>query len=676
MTSTETDISQLAVDTIRTLSMDAVQAANSGHPGTPMALAPVAYVLWNEFLRFDPANPEWAGRDRFVLSCGHASMLLYSLLHLADVRRADGGPAVSLDDVKSFRQLGRPTAGHPEHGDAPGIETTTGPLGQGVGNSVGFAAAARFLGTRWAKHLEYDVWTLCSDGDVMEGVGCEAASLAGHLRLSNLCWVWDDNRITIEGETDLAFTEDVPARFRALGWNVVEVADANDLDALRAAFQAFRSCDDKPTFIVVRSVIGWGAPTKAGKSSAHGSPPGDHEVRGVQQSSGWPEDARFLVPEGVREHFAAGIGKRGRACREVWEREQTAYANREPERAVELQQLFAGELPRGWDAEFPSFPADAKGKATRVSSGEVLRAAAARIPWMLGGSADLAPSTNTLLKGEAGFQAGAAPGRNFHFGVREHAMAACANGLALAGFRPFVATFFVFSDYLRPSLRLSAIMHLPVLYVLTHDSIGLGEDGTTHQPVEHLAACRAIPRLVTMRPGDANEVREAYRWFLGQRDRPMALVLSRQNVPTLEQTTGDRARGVSRGGYVLQDAKSGRPEVVLMGTGSELSLCVEARERLESSGVPTRVVSLPSHELFAEQDEAWRESVIPAACRARVAVEAGVRQGWDRWLGERGRFVGMTGFGCSAPAEQLYEHFRITVDRIVEEARAARAARP
>jgi transketolase len=674
-------ISQLAINTIRTLSMDAVQAANSGHPGTPMALAPVAYAVWQTALNYDPARPGWPARDRFVLSCGHASMLLYSMLHLAGVKAvgADGRPtdqpAISLDDIRNFRQLGSPCAGHPEYGEAAGIEMTTGPLGQGVATSVGMAIAAKWFAARYNRPefelFDYRVFVLCSDGDLMEGIGCEAASVAGHLKLSNLCWIYDDNRITIEGKTDLAFTEDVATRFRGLGWNTVLVEDANDLDALRAALQSFQACRDRPTLIVVRSVIAWGSPNKANTHDAHGAPLGAAEIRLTKAVYGWPEDAQFLVPQEVRTHFADGIGRRGAALSSAWHDRFAAYAAAYPDLAEQLKRLWAGQLPDGWDRDIPRFEATAKGPATRASSGQVLNAVARGVPWLIGGSADLAPSNNTLLKfdGAGHFSAQDRGGRNLHFGVREHSMGAICNGMALCGIRPYCGTFFVFADYLRPAMRLSAIMHQPVLYVLTHDSIGLGEDGPTHQPVEHLAACRSIPRLLVLRPADAAEVAEAYRTVLAIHDRPAALVLTRQNVPTLDRTRYGAASGLARGAYVLSDPSAGPPAVILIGTGSEVGLCVEAGERLSREGIKVRVVSMPCWELFEEQDAAYRDSVLPPAVTARVAVEAGVRQGWDRYLGAGGRFVGMSNFGASGPYEQLYQRFGITVDNVVAAAK-------
>lgn len=673
----------LSINTIRTLSMDGVQKANSGHPGTPMALAPVTYTIWNHSLRYDPAAPRWPGRDRFVLSCGHASMLLYSVLHLAQVRKLDhdgnpaDGPAITLDNIRNFRQLHSPCAGHPEYGEAAGIETTTGPLGQGVGNSVGMAMAAQWFAARYNRPgfelFGYDVYALCSDGDIMEGVACEAASVAGHLRLGNLCWIYDDNKITIEGETELAFSEDVARRFEGLGWHTITVEDANDLGAIKHALSSFRATPDKPTLIILRSVIGYGSPNKANSHSAHGAPLGDEEVKLTKRFYGWPEEEKFLVPPEALADFAAGVGARGAALRSDWEAKFASYAQSYPEQAAELRQIWSGKAPANWESALPVFPADAKGLATRVSSGKVLNAIAPAYPWLVGGSADLAPSTMTMLEhSDAGhFGHHNYGGRNLHFGIREHAMGSICNGMALSGIRPYGATFFVFSDYVRPSVRLSSLMRLPVLYIFTHDSIGLGEDGPTHQPVEHLAACRAIPGLVVLRPGDANEVSESYRALLSLSDRPAALVLSRQNVPTLDRAKYAPAAGARRGAYVLADAAPGQPEVILIGTGSELMLCVAAYEQLVAAGVKARLVSMPSWELFDSQDAAYRDSVLPPTVTARVAVEAGLRMGWDKYIGLGGRFVGMSSFGASAPANTLYKHFGITAERIVAEAHAA-----
>ncbi len=668
-------IEQQSINTIRTLSMDAVQQANSGHPGTAMALAPVTYTLWNNSLQYDPEHPEWPARDRFVLSCGHVSMLLYSILHLAGVKKPNGDIGITLDNIKNFRQMGSPCAGHPEYGDAPGIETTTGPLGQGVGNSVGMAMAAKWFAARYNKPefdlFDYDVYALCSDGDVMEGIGCEAASVAGHLKLANLCWIYDDNHITIEGDTDLAFTEDVGKRFDALGWNVIKVDDANDVDALNAAIDNFKSTTDKPTLIVMRSVIAWGAPNKANTHGAHGSPLGEEEIKLTKEVYGWP-DEKFLVPDDVRSHFAEGLGKRGREQYADWCEQYAKYEAAHPEQAAQLKAIWSGELPAGWDKDIPTFDADAKGMASRVSSGQLLNAIAGNFPWFLGGSADLAPSNNTWLKGDEYGEYSPATycGRNIHFGVREHSMASICNGLSLSGIRPYGGTFFVFTDYMRPPMRLASIMHQPVLYILTHDSIGLGEDGPTHQPVEHLAACRAIPGLQVVRPGDANEVAQAYRKLITETDRPAAMVLTRQNLPTVCRDKHGDAEGTAKGGYILSDC-DGTPDVIVMGTGSEVTICLAAAEQLAADGVKVRVVSMPCCEWFDDQDQAYRESVLPPSVTARVAVEAGIRQGWDRYIGSEGRFVGMSSFGASAPFEELYAHFGITAENVAAEAKAA-----
>lgn len=673
-------IEKLAIDTIRTLSMDAVQAANSGHPGTPMALAPVAFQIWTESMRYDPAKPLWPNRDRFVLSCGHASMLLYSMIHLAGVRDIDeqgsvvDRPTITLDDIKNFRQLHSPCAGHPEFGEAAGIETTTGPLGQGVSNSVGMAIASKWLAATYNRPgfeiFDFDTYVLCSDGDLMEGVAQEAASLAGHLKLDNLCWLYDDNKITIEGETDLAFSEDMRKRFEGLGWNTLQVDDANDLEALAKALQEFKACKDKPTLIVVRSVIGFGSPNKANTHGAHGAPLGEDEIKLTKQAYGWPEDAKFLVPTEVPQYFNETIGKRGAAGSADWERLFADYRQSFATEAAQLDALFAGQLPDGWDSGLSEFPADEKGLATRVSSGKVLNMLAPHLPWLIGGSADLAPSTMTLLQGEQDFLPSSYQGRNMHFGIREHGMAAALNGMSLCGLRAYGATFFVFTDYLRPSMRLSSLMHQPVLYVLTHDSIGLGEDGPTHQPVEHLAACRAIPGLYVFRPGDANEVLESYRAIMQLSNHPAALVLSRQNVPTLDRTKLAAAGGVAKGGYVLSDC-DGKPQAILIGTGTELQLCLKAQAELAAVGIRSRVVSMPCQELFDEQLPDYRESVLPKECSLRIACEAGIRQGWDKYIGADGHFVGMSTFGASAPYNQLFEHFKITSEQIVSLARVA-----
>ncbi len=676
MTASTVDTKQLAINTIRTLSMDAVQAANSGHPGTPMALAPVAYVLWNQHLNYDPANPNWFARDRFVLSCGHASMLLYSLLHLAGVAKTDANgrptdaPSISLDDIKNFRQLDSPCAGHPEYGYAAGIETTTGPLGQGLGNSVGMAISAKWLAATYDRPdfelFGFDTYALCSDGDIMEGVACEAASLAGHLKLSNLCWIYDDNQITIEGRTQLAFSEDVPTRFEGLGWQVITVADANDLDSLDAAFQRFKAEPHRPTLIVVKSIIGYGAPNKQDTAGAHGSPLGEEEIKLAKQAYGWTGE-KFAVPEEVVEDFKHGIGARGGAAYKAWAAQFEQYRNQHPDEAKDLTWMQNRELPVGWESCLPVFEADAKGMATRVSSGKVLNSVCAVVPNFIGGSADLAGSNKSNYDAEdAGdFSANDYRGRNFHFGIREHAMAAAANGMSLSGIRPYVATFFVFTDYLRPSLRLSSIMHQPVFYIMTHDSIGLGEDGPTHQPVEHLAACRAIPGVFVYRPADANEVSACYQAALNDHQHPAVMVLTRQNCPTIDRSKYQPASGATRGGYVVLDPE-GAPDAILIGTGSELQLCLDAAEPLTAAGVRVRVVSLPCWELFDQQPEEYRESVLPAAVTNRVAVEAGIEMGWEKYVGSDGKFIGMSSFGASAPDDVLYKHFGITVDAIVK----------
>jgi len=675
-----TDLDRLSIDTIRTLSMDAVEAAKSGHPGTPMALAPVAFTVWKDFLRYDPTNPAWPNRDRFVLSCGHASMLLYSLIHLAGIRRGganDTGrdlPAVSLDEIKKFRQLDSVCAGHPEHHMTAGIETTTGPLGQGCGNSVGMAMASKWLGAHYNQPghqlFDFDTYVLCSDGDLMEGVAAEAASIAGHLKLSNLCWIYDDNSITIEGETHLAFTENVARRFEGLGWRIEHVADANDTAALKKALQGFKAEQEKPTLVVVKSIIGYGAPKKAGSHESHGAPLGPDEIKGAKEAYGWPADAQFLVPAEVPEHFAKTLGARGKQAHEAWQKSVADYSKSHAALAGELKDFLDGRLPGAWDKSIPCFPADAKGLASRVSSGKVIQALSAGVPWFLGGSADLAPSTMTFVPGAGEYGPASYGGRNFHFGIREHGMAAACNGLALSGLRPYCATFFVFLDYLKPSLRLSAIGNLGVIYVLTHDSIGLGEDGPTHQPIEQLATARAVPGLSVFRPGDANEVAETYRAVMQRPDRPAVIVLSRQNLPTLDRAGLGAASGTAKGAYILKDAPNGKPACILIGTGSEVQLCLDAAAKLAEAGVHARVVSMPSWDLFEEQDAAYKESVLPAAITARVACEAACGFGWEKWIGSRGKFVGMNSFGASGPAPALYKHFGITADAITAAAKS------
>jgi transketolase len=670
----EERLDRLCIDTIRTLAIDAVQKANSGHAGTPMAMAPVVYTLWQQFLRYDPADPHWPNRDRFVLSCGHASMLLYSLLHLAGVRADDGGPAVSLDDIKHFRQLDSRTPGHPEYHMTAGIETTTGPLGQGCGNSVGMAMAGRWLADRFnapgTTLFDYDVYVLCSDGDMMEGVASEAASLAGHLKLSNLCWIYDSNTITIEGHTDLAFNESVGERFHAYGWSVLHVDNAEDRDALVCALNAFKKTDDRPTMIVVNSVIGYGAPHKQGTAAAHSDALGEEEVRLAKRAYGWPEDASFLVPDGVRERFAEGIGKRGAELNKTWRKVRPAYAKQNANKSEELDALLAGKLPKGWEDALPSFKTDPKGMATRESSGKVLNAIAERIPWLLGGSADLAPSNKTKLgfDGAGTLQPGSPGGRNLHFGVREHGMGAICNGLALSGLRPFGATFLVFSDYMRPAIRLAALMELPLFHIFTHDSIGVGEDGPTHQPVEQLLALRAIPGLLVLRPADANEVAESYRVILSTERQPACLVLSRQGLPTFDRERYASAAGVARGAYVLADADR-EPQVILIGTGSEVQLCIDTYEKLKQEGIPARVVSMPSWHLFEKQDQSYRNEVLPPHITARVAVEQASVMGWDRYAGSSGAIIGMHTFGSSAPLSDLLKKFGFTPEKVYEAAK-------
>jgi len=670
------DVDRLCIDTIRTLAMDAVQKANSGHPGTPMALAPAAYALWQRVLRYDCDDPAWPNRDRFVLSNGHASMLLYALLHLADVRDANGGPAVSLADIEQFRQLGSKCPGHPEHGHTVGVETTTGPLGQGCANSVGMAIAARWVAGHFNRPgitlLDYDVYAFCSDGDLMEGVSSEAASLAGHLALANLCWLYDNNHITIDGSTDITFTEDVAARFAAYGWKVVHLRNANDLARITEALAAVRRTADRPTLIILDSHIAYGAPHKHDTSAAHGEPLGEDEVRLAKRSYGWPEDAHFLVPDGVRAHFRDGIGERGRRLHRDWRRQLETYRRRYPDLAAQFEQMLSRDPPPGWDVDMPSFAADPKGVATRESSGKVLNAIAQRHPWLLGGAADLGTSTKTPLKfGRAGDLAPGKPtGRNVNFGIREHAMGGILNGLALSGPRAFGSSFLIFSDYMRPPMRLAAMMELPVIYIFTHDSIGLGEDGPTHQPVEQLIGLRAVPGLLTLRPADANEVVEAWRVVMGLKDRPAALVLSRQALPTLDRSRYAPAAGLARGGYVLADAKGGVPDVILIGTGSEVSLCLSAAEQLAGQNISVRVVSLPSWELFDEADAAYRDAVLPPAVKARVSVEAASVCGWERYVGAGGAMIGMTSFGTSAPGKDAMKAFGFTPEHVVAAAKA------
>jgi transketolase len=674
-------LDQLCINTIRTLAMDAVQQAKSGHPGTPMALAPLVYTLWQSFLRFDPDDPTWPNRDRFVLSNGHASMLLYAMLHLSGVKKphakheGDGELAVTLDDIKRFRQLGSKCPGHPEYRSTAGVETTTGPLGQGCGNSVGMALAGRWL----ARHFNrpgfalfgYDVYAVCGDGDMMEGVSSEAASFAGHQMLGNLCWIYDSNRITIEGHTDLAFSEDVAARFLAYGWNVEHVGDVNDGARLTQALESFRRAHDVPTLIIVESHIGYGAPHKQDTSAAHGEPLGEEEVRLAKRAYGWPEDAKFLVPDGVREHFRDGVGGRGRPLHEAWVRLAESYRSQYPDLADRLQRMQTQVLPDSWDAELPVFAADAKGLASRDSSAKVLNAIASHYPWLVGGAADLAPSTKTRLtfEGAGDLEQDSPGGRNLHFGIREHAMGAILNGLALSKLRAYGSSFLIFSDYMKPPTRLCALMELPVIYIFTHDSIGLGEDGPTHQPIEQLTALRSIPGLITLRPADANEVVEAWRVIIGLKNQPACLVLTRQTLPTFDRTRYASAAGVCRGAYVLADVPDGRPAVVLIGTGSEVALCINACEELRREGVAARVVSMPSWELFEQQTEAYRDSILPPDIKARVSVEMGSVIGWDRYAGATGTRLGMTSFGASAPLKDLLAKFGFTTAQVIAAAK-------
>ncbi|MGA8029925.1 MAG: transketolase [Bryobacteraceae bacterium] len=674
-------IEQLCIDTIRTLSMDAVQQANSGHPGTPMALAPVAYCLWQRFLRFDPEDPIWPNRDRFVLSNGHASMLLYSLLHLAGVKAVNpqyealGQVSVTLDDIKRFRQLDSKCPGHPEYRWTSGVETTTGPLGQGVATSVGMAMAGLWMASRFNRPdfelFDYNVYVICGDGDLMEGISNEAASLAGHHKLSNLCWIYDNNHITIEGNTALAFSEDVATRFIGYGWNVTRVGDANDLEMLERALKVARRTTDCPTLIIVDSHIAYGAPTKQDTSGAHGEPLGEDEICLAKRNYGWPEEAKFRVPDGVREHFAAVMGKRGHQLREAWMAKFDAYSKAFPQLADELYRMQHRQLPDGWDKDLPSFPADPKGLASRDSSGKVLNALAKNVPWLMGGAADLAPSTKTRLTGDSfgDFEIENRGGRNMHFGIREHAMGAVLNGLSLSKIRPFGATFLIFSDYCKPAIRLSAIMELPVVYIFTHDSIGVGEDGPTHQPIEQLASLRAVPGLITFRPADANEVLEAWKVTMKLRHDPVVLVLTRQALPTLDRTKYGSAAGVEKGAYILAGAADVEPQVILLATGSEVSLCVQAFEQLSSEGIKVRVVSLPSWELFARQTQDYRDSVLPPNVTARVAVEQASTLGWERFVGPQGHIIGMGTFGSSAPLKDLQKKFGFLSESVAEAAK-------
>ncbi len=671
-----TQIDQLCINTIRTLSMDAVQQANSGHPGTPMAMAPVVYTLWNEFLRFDPEDPIWPNRDRFVLSIGHASMLLYSLLHLTGVKAVNpqyetlGQLSVTLDDIKHFRQLDSKCPGHPEYRWTSGVETTTGPLGQGVATSVGMAIAGRWMGSYFNRPdfemIDYNVYALAGDGDMMEGVSQEAASLAGHLRVSNLCWIYDNNRITIEGHTDLTFSDDVATRFLSYGWNVLRVGDANDVEMLARAFDTFHATKDRPTMIIVDSHIAYGSPHKQDSSAAHGEPLGEEEVRLTKQNYGWPPDAKFLIPDGVYEHFRENIGARGQSLHNEWMAKFEKYQAQHPQLADYLYKMQHRQLPEGWDKDIPAFPADPKGLAGRDASAKVENAIAQNVPWLIGGAADLAPSTKTRLvfEGAGDFSASQPAGRNFHFGIREHAMSSILNGLSLSKVRPFGSGFLIFSDYARPAIRLSALMEIPVIYIFTHDSIGVGEDGPTHQPVEQLASLRAVPGLITLRPADANEVAEAWRFVMTLRHSPAAIVLSRQALPTIDRTRYRAAAGLVRGAYILADSDDGKPSALLIGTGSEVALCLAVHEELRSEGIKTRVVSMPSWEVFEQQDKAYQDSVLPPLVKARVAVEQASTLGWARYVGLTGEVIGMHTFGASAPLKELQKKFGFTPERV------------
>ena len=678
---TDEKMIQLAINTIRTLSIDAVQQAKSGHPGTPMALAPLIYTIWNRVMRFDPQDPIWPNRDRFVLSNGHASMLLWSVLHLtriqavnADYERLDH-PSVSLEDIRHFRQLDSKAPGHPEYHWVSGVETTTGPLGQGVATSVGMGIAEKWLANRYNRPgfeiFDYNVYAVCGDGCLMEGVASEAASLAGHLGLGNLCWIYDNNHITIEGKTRITFTEDVEARFLAYGWNVLRVGNANDIERIEHALEIFRKTKERPTFIVLDSHIGYGSPHKQDTAAAHGEPLGDEEVRLTKRSYGWPEDAKFLVPDGVYEHFAAGIGARGADARRQWTELFATYRSKYPELANEVELMQRRELPAGWDRDLPVFPADPKGVAGRDASSKALNVLAQNIPWFLGGSADLGPSNKTTLtyEGAGDFEADNPAGKNLHFGIREHAMAATVNGLSLSKLRAFGATFFIFSDYARPAIRLSALMEIPSIFIFTHDAMGDGEDGPTHQPVEHLASLRAIPGLVTLRPGDANEVIEAYRYIMQLRHEPAVLVLSRQPLPTLDRSKYAPASGVARGAYVLADASRGNPEVILIASGSEVSLAVEAHEKLVADGIRSRVVSMPSWDIFEHQTQEYQDEVLPPHVTARVAVEQASTFGWERYIGRTGRMIGMKTFGASAPLKELQKKFGFEPDQVATAAK-------
>ncbi|HSZ64440.1 MAG TPA: transketolase [Terriglobales bacterium] len=678
---TGTQLDQLCINTIRTLSMDAVQKANSGHPGAPMALAPVAYCLWQQFLNYDPEDPIWPNRDRFVLSNGHASMLLYSLIYLAGIREVSpegkilSTPALSLDEIKNFRQIGSKTPGHPEYGLTSGVETTTGPLGQGVANSVGMAIAGRWLATYFNRPgfelFNYSIWTFCGDGDMMEGISSEAASVAGHLKLSNLCWIYDSNHITIEGNTDLAFDENVATRFQAYGWDVQHVADANDLAALSRAYTEALEVKDRPKLIIVNSHIGYGSPHRQDSKEAHGEALGEEEVKLTKRFYGWPEDAKFLVPDGVQENFRNVMGKRGKQLNAQWKALFSKYSAQFPDLAAQFERMQERKTPDGWDKELPTFAPDAKGLATRDSSAKVLNAIAKNHPWLMGGSADLYPSTKTRLTfdGAGDFEANHYNARNFHFGIREHSMGAIVNGMELCKLRSYGSTFLIFSDYMKMPIRLSAVMEIPSIWIFTHDSIGVGEDGPTHQPIEQLITLRSIPGLITLRPADANEVVEAWKVIMQQTKHPVALALTRQALPTFDRTKYASAAGLARGAYILADAEGGKPQVILMATGSEVYLCIDAYEKLKADGIRARVVSMPSWDIFEHQDQSYRDQVLPPDITARVAVEMASIMGWAQYTGQKGRIIGMHTFGASAPLKDLQKKFGFTVDAVVQAAR-------
>jgi len=682
---TQDKLDELAINTIRTLSIDAIQKANSGHPGTAMDAAPTAYTLWQQFLRYDPKAPHWINRDRFVLSAGHASMLLYSLIHLAGIEADEssyhkkGGEAVSLADIESFREEGSRCPGHPEHGWTTGVESTTGPLGQGVATSVGMAMAGKWLGETYNKPdfdlFDFNVYALGGEGCMMEGVGSEAASLAGHLRLSNLCWIFDNNNVTIDGHADITFTEDVAKRFDAYGWNVLRVSSANDPGELAAAYNAFLATDDKPTIIIVHSHIGFGSPGKHDTTAAHGEPLGPEEVRRTKEFLGFDPDKRFVVPDGVRQHFTTHMGQRGADARAKWESLFADYAKKHPDEAAQIDLIRDRGLPKGWDSDIPSFAPDPKGIATREASGKTLNAIAAKVPWILGGAADVAGSTKVILGyPDAGEfqpygQLGDYSGHNLRYGIREHAMCAIVNGMALVGLKAYGSTYLIFTDYARGAIRLSSLMDLPVLYIWSHDSISLGQDGPTHQPIEQMVSLRAIPGMMVIRPADANETAEAYRLVMPLTDRPVSLILSRQPLPIFDRSKLAPASGLAKGAYVLADADDGKPDVILISTGSEVSLCLEARDLLAKDKIKARVVSMPCRELFDAQDEAYRESVLPSAITARVTVEEASPIGWDRYAGPKGVVLGMHTFGLSAPLKVVSEHFGFTPERVAAAAR-------